>query len=306
VAFVIGGSVWFKPIRSDGKSFVIKIGEEKEGVSVLETNPPWSVKLGYREGTYDVALFERIDPFEGATATTSRPTVTVPGLVSAEPAAPALDGVTVAAPAETPEIDDDTEGDPDAADDETDEPTTDPDAEDPETTDADTAAATPGAGEAAGDEETIAGPVKDAGIAPDADAGNAASTTAASDMPTAAAGSEKPDPSAVDNAPEMDAATAAGKPEATGTETTTTDTSPTGKAKHAEQSASKEVPPPKAEPARTADGRPKPEPPDAKIDKPVKPDGSTGSEKSGKKKENDSSDSRPKAEEAPKQSGDRK
>jgi hypothetical protein len=48
-----GDEVWF---HGDLR---VKVGEEKDGVKVLAVNPPWSARIGYARGEYDVPLFER-------------------------------------------------------------------------------------------------------------------------------------------------------------------------------------------------------------------------------------------------------
>jgi hypothetical protein len=48
-----GDEVWF---HGDLR---VKVGEEKDGVKVLEVNPPWSARIAYARGEYDVPLFER-------------------------------------------------------------------------------------------------------------------------------------------------------------------------------------------------------------------------------------------------------
>jgi SAM-dependent methyltransferase len=49
---VLGPIVYFE-------SFQIKVGEESNGIKVLATNAPWSVKLGYKGGEYEVVLWTR-------------------------------------------------------------------------------------------------------------------------------------------------------------------------------------------------------------------------------------------------------
>jgi len=49
---VLGPIVYFE-------SFQIKVGEENNGIKVLATNAPWSVKLGYEGGEYEVVLWTR-------------------------------------------------------------------------------------------------------------------------------------------------------------------------------------------------------------------------------------------------------
>ena len=61
VLFVIGDQVWFKPMQADAKKLRVRIGETREGVTVISTSPPWSVRVGYAGGEYDVELFGRMD-----------------------------------------------------------------------------------------------------------------------------------------------------------------------------------------------------------------------------------------------------
>ncbi len=49
---VIGEIVYFGGLE-------IKVGEETEGIKVLATSAPWSVRLGYQGGEYDVSLWEK-------------------------------------------------------------------------------------------------------------------------------------------------------------------------------------------------------------------------------------------------------
>jgi hypothetical protein len=49
---VLGPIVYFE-------NFQIKVGEENNGIKVLATNAPWSVKLGYEGGEYEVVLWTR-------------------------------------------------------------------------------------------------------------------------------------------------------------------------------------------------------------------------------------------------------
>ena len=65
---VLGPIVYFE-------SFQIKVGEESNGIKVLATNAPWSVKLGYKGGEYDVVLWTRYkeDFFNSKWPTTRTP-----------------------------------------------------------------------------------------------------------------------------------------------------------------------------------------------------------------------------------------
>jgi hypothetical protein len=57
VVFVLGDEVWFH----DGVR--VRVGEEgPNGVTVVSSNPPWEVRLGYGGGEFPVVLFERAQP----------------------------------------------------------------------------------------------------------------------------------------------------------------------------------------------------------------------------------------------------
>lgn len=51
VTGVYGNEVWFKD------NLKILIGEENDGVTVLQINAPWTVKLAHKGGEYDVSIF---------------------------------------------------------------------------------------------------------------------------------------------------------------------------------------------------------------------------------------------------------
>ncbi|MHC5023767.1 MAG: hypothetical protein ACYTGG_07635 [Planctomycetota bacterium] len=77
---VVGESVWFNPVRSGEKLLIVNTGETKEGVTVLTTNPPWSARVGYQGGEYDVDLLLMTLP--GLVAATDLD-AEVPGLIPA-------------------------------------------------------------------------------------------------------------------------------------------------------------------------------------------------------------------------------
>lgn len=56
---IIGDVVVFESLSEGDKR--IKVGETKSGITVLETNSPFSCKLGYMRGEYVVSLFPRVD-----------------------------------------------------------------------------------------------------------------------------------------------------------------------------------------------------------------------------------------------------
>jgi hypothetical protein len=86
----------------------IRIGEERMGVRVLSTSPPWSVRLAHSGGEYDVALWPKgNEPFFNSDWASQRsvPGIeTVPQHTSADPGRPARPGSApgVAPPAAPP------------------------------------------------------------------------------------------------------------------------------------------------------------------------------------------------------------
>ena len=79
VIAVFGDQVWFKS-KDDLK---LRVGEEGDGVKVLASNPPWTVKLAYAGGEYDVPVFKDYQTEFSSNSLTERPT---PGIVFADPA----------------------------------------------------------------------------------------------------------------------------------------------------------------------------------------------------------------------------
>ena len=81
ISFVLGNEVWFH----DGLH--ASVGEAVNGVTIIASDPPWTVTLGYGGGEYPIKLFERKELFA------DRPTETsdgsFPGLksVRSEPVA---------------------------------------------------------------------------------------------------------------------------------------------------------------------------------------------------------------------------
>lgn len=79
VIAVVGDQVWFK-----GKdNLKLRVGEEGSGVKVLASNPPWTVKLAYAGGEYDVPIFKDYKTKFSSNPLTERPT---PGIVFANTA----------------------------------------------------------------------------------------------------------------------------------------------------------------------------------------------------------------------------
>ena len=79
VIAVIGDQVWFK----SKDNLRLGVGEEGAGVKVLASNPPWTVKLGYAGGEYDVPVFKNYQTEFSSSPLTERPT---PGIVFANTA----------------------------------------------------------------------------------------------------------------------------------------------------------------------------------------------------------------------------
>lgn len=72
IVFVLGNEVRF----TDG--LTLSVGEEDQGVKVLSCDPPWTVRLAYAGGEYDIVLLDRsLTGFE----TASREPQPMPGIV---------------------------------------------------------------------------------------------------------------------------------------------------------------------------------------------------------------------------------
>ena len=76
VIAVIGDQVWFK----SKDNLQLRVGEEGSGVKVLASNPPWTVRLAYAGGEYDVPVFKDYQTTFSSNSLTERPT---PGIVFA-------------------------------------------------------------------------------------------------------------------------------------------------------------------------------------------------------------------------------
>ena len=55
---IFGEEVWFVGSSFQGEILRISVGEEKDGIKIISTNPPWSVTVQYDRGEYEVHLFE--------------------------------------------------------------------------------------------------------------------------------------------------------------------------------------------------------------------------------------------------------
>ncbi len=73
ILFVLGDEVWFH------NGMTLRVGEEDQGVKVIASNAPWSVRLGHGGGEYDVPLFQKA--FPGLLDSPPRAQRATPGLV---------------------------------------------------------------------------------------------------------------------------------------------------------------------------------------------------------------------------------
>jgi len=81
---IIGDQVWFKD------DLRLRVGEEGSGVTVLASNPPWTVRLAHEGGEYDVPVFKNYQMEFSSNVLVDSPT---PGVIVAG----ATDGATKAA-----------------------------------------------------------------------------------------------------------------------------------------------------------------------------------------------------------------
>ena len=65
VSFVVGNEVWFH----DGVH--ASVGEVVNGVTIIASDPPWTVTLGYGGGEYPIKLFEKKEFFQDRPQKTS-------------------------------------------------------------------------------------------------------------------------------------------------------------------------------------------------------------------------------------------
>lgn len=87
--YAIGDVIRFRAKTASDKPFDVRVGEEKNGVRVISTNLPWTVRVGYQGGEYDVNIWERKpDKFLLAQA----PSIEIiPGLIEVPPPRPVVD-----------------------------------------------------------------------------------------------------------------------------------------------------------------------------------------------------------------------
>ena len=72
---IIGDQVWFKD------DLKLRVGEEGNGVKVLASDPPWTVRLAHGGGEYDVPIFKDYQTEFSSGSLADEPT---PGVVVAE------------------------------------------------------------------------------------------------------------------------------------------------------------------------------------------------------------------------------
>ncbi len=71
---IIGDEAWFRGTGSGFDSVIrIRVGEEKNGISLISTSEPSSIIVGYRNGKYPLDLFTHEEPFFAAEATVAPP-----------------------------------------------------------------------------------------------------------------------------------------------------------------------------------------------------------------------------------------
>ena len=75
VSFVVGDEVWFH------NGLHASVGEEIDGVTIIASNPPWTVTLGYGGGEYPIEIFKKKNLFRDHIEKTSNGSF--PGLKSA-------------------------------------------------------------------------------------------------------------------------------------------------------------------------------------------------------------------------------
>ena len=110
VVAILGDEVWFRSPRDGVSSLRIQVGDQQEGITVLAANAPWSVRLGYERGEYDIELFARTFP---GLLDSPRPAERVPGLRDAPSAEELIEqggmvGDETDVPAAPPDTADDT------------------------------------------------------------------------------------------------------------------------------------------------------------------------------------------------------
>ncbi|HWB20345.1 MAG TPA: hypothetical protein VG711_08610 [Phycisphaerales bacterium] len=75
---IYGSTVPFKRPDSNNPPFVLNVGETNHGVTLLATNPPWSVHVKYQGHEFDVDVIKSVAFLDKLTTTRSRPTTDLP------------------------------------------------------------------------------------------------------------------------------------------------------------------------------------------------------------------------------------
>lgn len=81
IQFAVGDMVYFKALSAHDKPLAIRVGEETSGVKVVSTDLPWSVKVGYKGGVYDVPIWTGAMTMKSFLLDQPKPTQIVPGLI---------------------------------------------------------------------------------------------------------------------------------------------------------------------------------------------------------------------------------
>lgn len=104
---IMGDEVWFLPPRAGEGPLRVRRGETKDGVTVVEIDAPWTIRVGHSGGEYTVELFERApldDLFRPGTQ--GNAAASVPGLDDMPPDEAPTDAVAE----KTGTADDETDG----------------------------------------------------------------------------------------------------------------------------------------------------------------------------------------------------
>jgi hypothetical protein len=89
ILYALGDVIRFKAKSASEKPLDIRVGEEKNGVRVISTNLPWTVRVGYRSKEWDVPIFNRgEDKFLLAQA---KPIEIIRGLLEIPPQKPVVE-----------------------------------------------------------------------------------------------------------------------------------------------------------------------------------------------------------------------
>lgn len=96
IIYAIDDLVRFKPMTTgkDDKPLDIKVGEEVSGLRVISVDLPWSVKVAFKGGEYDVPIFAR-GTAKNFLVAQAKPVTLVEGLIVVEPPKPVVEAPTV-------------------------------------------------------------------------------------------------------------------------------------------------------------------------------------------------------------------